>query len=166
MKSTRLSVSGLLLGACLSGLSFPVQASGASFNSSSEITVSSVAPRRQTPTVNLDSAASALFADPLLTKLKRRTSEKDIASCPDADLRALATQLHRKEYAQKFRVADFEPVYSPDALGRLLHIGNGYSRYQHVTGMVLGPGRHIVVVEGLKEGSPLALRVSELYAPD
>lgn len=164
--NSRLSVSGLLLGACLfAGVPFSAQASGALLKSSSEITALSVAPRKQKQAVNLDSAASALFADPLLTKLKRRTSEKDIASCPDADLRALALQLHRKEYSQKFRVAHFEPVYSPEALGRLLHIGNGYSRYQHVTGMALGPGRHIVVVEGLKEGSPLALRIAELYAP-
>ena len=115
---------------------------------------------------SVEQQAAALFRDPLLTKLKRGVDRARIAACPDADLRALALQLLDKQYATRFRVGTFQPVYSPDALGRLLHIGNGYSRYQHVTGMVLPAGRHIVVVEGLKEGTPLALRVAELYAPN
>ena len=65
--NSRLSVSGLLLGACLfAGVPFSAQASGALLKSSSEITALSVAPRKQKQAVNLDSAASALFADPLL----------------------------------------------------------------------------------------------------
>lgn len=115
---------------------------------------------------SVEQQAAALFRDPLLTRLKSGVTADQIAMCKDGDLRALATKLMNKQYVTRFRVNSFQPVYSPEALGKLLHIGNGYSRYQHVTGMALATGRHIVVVEGLKEGTPLGLRVAELYAPD
>lgn len=114
----------------------------------------------------IEQQAAALFRDPMLTKLKKGVDRTRINACTNADLRTLALQLLDKQYATRFRIATFQPVYSPEALGKLLHIGNGYSRYQHVTGIALPTGRHIIVVEGLKEGSPLAVRVAELYAPD
>lgn len=114
----------------------------------------------------IEQQAAALFRDPMLTKLKKGVDRARINACTNADLRTLALQLLDKQYATRFRIATFQPVYSPEALGNLLHIGNGYSRYQHVTGIALPTGRHIIVVEGLKEGTPLAVRVAELYAPD
>ena len=52
--NSRLSVSGLLLGACLfAGVPFSAQAFGALLKSSSEITALSVAPRKQKQAVNL-----------------------------------------------------------------------------------------------------------------
>lgn len=107
-----------------------------------------------------------LFKDRLMTKLKRKVSIQQIEACRIPEMQKLARSLYENEYSLRFRVNTFEPVYSPEALGRLMHIGNGYSTFQHVTGIVLSPGKHVVVVEGLKAGSEMGLKVAELYAPE
>ena len=103
--------------------------------------------------VSLEEIARELFADPLCTTLNKKVGKRKIKSCKSEELRNLATALYNKQYDTQFRVNSFKPVYSPEALGKLLHIGDGYSTYQHITGIVLKPGKHIIVVDGLKEGS-------------
>ena len=107
-----------------------------------------------------------LFKDALLTRLKRGITSEKIEKCRNAAIRELARSMSAKDYSTRFRVAQFKPAYSPNALGRMLHIGNGYSSYQHVTGIVMGPGEHIIAVDGLKEGSRLGVKIAHLYAPD
>lgn len=116
--------------------------------------------------VSLEEIARELFADPLCTTLNKKVGKRKIKSCKSEELRNLATALYNKQYDTQFRVNSFKPVYSPEALGKLLHIGDGYSTYQHITGIVLKPGKHIIVVDGLKEGSKLGVKVADLYAPN
>lgn len=115
---------------------------------------------------SLEEIARELFADPLCTTLNKKVGKRKIKSCKSEELRNLATALYNKQYDTQFRVNSFKPVYSPEALGKLLHIGDGYSTYQHITGIVLKPGKHIIVVDGLKEGSKLGVKVADLYAPN
>lgn len=115
---------------------------------------------------NYAEIAEKLFSDPLCTTLKKRISKRKIQKCENEELRNLAMSIYNKQYDMKFRVNSFKPVYSPNALGKLLHIGNGYSTFQHLTGIVLGPGKHMIIVDGLKDGSKLGVKVAELYAPN
>lgn len=110
--------------------------------------------------------AERLFSDPLCTKLKKRTSKRMIQKCGCEEFTNLGMSIYNKQYDIKFRVNSFKPLYSPSALGKMLHIGNGYSTFQHLTGIVLKPGKHIIIVDGLKEGSKLGVKVAELYAPN
>lgn len=114
----------------------------------------------------LSAMASKLFSDPLCTKLRKKIRKRSIERCGNDELRKLAMSIYNGQYDMKFRVNSFKPVYSPSALGRMLHIGNGYSTFQHLTGIVLDPGKHIIIVDGLKEGSKLGVKVAELYAPN
>lgn len=110
--------------------------------------------------------AERLFSDPLCTKLKKRISKRMIQKCGCEEFTNLGMSIYNKQYDIKFRVNSFKPLYSPSALGKMLHIGNGYSTFQHLTGIVLKPGKHIIIVDGLKEGSKLGVKVAELYAPN
>lgn len=107
-----------------------------------------------------------IFKDPLLTQLRDDVTRQTIESCTNPLARYLGEHLLDGTYSTKYRVNSFKPIYSPSRLGQILHIGNGYSRYQHVTGIVFDPGTHIVLVHGLKSGSSVGLRVAKLYAPD
>lgn len=110
--------------------------------------------------------AFALFKDPLCTQLRDDVTQNDIDTCQNLLVRYLAQQIKAGTYSTAFRVNRFQPAYSPERLGELLHISNGYSLYQHVTGIVMEPGSHVVIVQGLKSGSSIGLRVGKLYAPD
>lgn len=115
---------------------------------------------------NYELVAGKLFSDPLCTKLNKRISRRKINKCNNEVLKNLAMSIYNGQYDTKFRVNTFKPVYSPSALGKLLHVGNGYSTFQHITGIVLKPGKHVVIVDGLKDGSSLGIKVAELYAPN
>ena len=115
---------------------------------------------------DLEKDAEKLFKDKLCTELKKGVKPRKIKSCKNETLRQLALSIYENNYDTTFRVNTFQPVYSPEALGKLLHIGNGYSTFQHVTGIVMKPGKHIIIVTGAKEGSKIGLKVAELYAPD
>lgn len=107
-----------------------------------------------------------IFKDPLLTQLRDDITLEKIQSCKNKLVRYLGENILNGKYSTKYRLSTFKPVYSPDRLGQILHIGNGYSRYQHVTGIVFDPGTHIVIVKGLKSGSNVGLRIAHLYAPE
>lgn len=115
---------------------------------------------------DLENDAEKLFKDKLCTELKKGVKPRKIKSCKNETLRQVALSIYENNYDTTFRVNTFQPVYSPEALGKLLHIGNGYSTFQHVTGIVMKPGKHIIIVTGAKEGSKIGLKVAELYAPD
>lgn len=112
------------------------------------------------------SEGEKLFSDKLFTRLKRGTTKQKIQSCRVPELRELAYAVRKGDYDTRFRVNNFKPLYTPETLGRLLHIGNGYSRFQQVTGIVIAPGKNVVIVDGLRDGAPLNLKVADLYAPD
>lgn len=107
-----------------------------------------------------------LFEDNLFTKLRRGVGKSKIRDCKIPEMQRLALAMRGGKYDLHFRVNSFKPLYTPETLGRLLHIGNGYSRFQQVTGIVVSPGKNIIIVDGLKTDTPLHLKVADLYAPD
>lgn len=112
------------------------------------------------------SEGSRLFSDKLFTKLRRGVTKRKISECKIPEMRSLASSIREGKYEMRFRVNSFKPLYTPETLGRMLHIGNGYSRFQQVTGIVIAPGKSVIIVDGLKDGTPLHLKVADLYAPE
>ena len=107
-----------------------------------------------------------LFEDNLFTELRRGVGKSKIRDCKIPEMQRLALAIRGGKYDLHFRVNSFKPLYTPETLGRLLHIGNGYSRFQQVTGIVVSPGKNIIIVDGLKTDTSLHLKVADLYAPD
>ncbi len=113
-------------------------------------------------------AASALyageldvFANPMATKLKSGVTAQQIEAVPNEALRTAAKKMFVNKYSKKYRVAAFPAMHNPAALGRELSIGEGYSFYQGVTGVILNEGENVVLVDGIPEGVEVSILVPD-----
>lgn len=103
----------------------------------------------------------SLFSDPMATKLKFWTSQDKIDKMQNADLKAAATAMHDKQYDFKFRLANYKAYLQPEKLGQELHIGDGYSKYEGITGVLLKEGEQTILVEGIEEGKTIHVIVPD-----
>ncbi len=101
------------------------------------------------------------FASPLAESLKPGITAEQVKAIADPSLRAAAEQMLAGKYSTEYRVATYQPLLSPTALGRSLGIGNGYSFYEGITGVVLPQGEATIIVEGLKPNQPLSILVPD-----
>lgn len=95
----------------------------------------------------------SFFNDPLATQLNKKVTKKKILKMKSAELKTLAGALLDKTYDTDYRVATYMAYPDPNTLGKQLHIGSGYSKYENMTGVVLTKGKHLVLVEGIAEGN-------------
>ncbi|MCA0396294.1 MAG: M60 family metallopeptidase [Bacteroidetes bacterium] len=100
-----------------------------------------------------------VFADPLALTLKKGVKQARIDRMQNAALRATALALRNKNYLSAYRSADYSAWLSPEALGRELMIGDGYSRYENATGIYLPEGNQVVLVSGIAAGKKVELLV-------
>lgn len=65
----------------------------------------------------------------------------------------MAAGLLNQTYDKPHRAASYAAYSSPRELGKTLKLGDGFSRYENITGIVLDPGEHVVLVgpAGAKE---------------
>lgn len=98
-----------------------------------------------------------LFADKMATKLKRNASEAKIMKMQNQELKAVALALHNKTYSSEYRVAKFKAYMLPETLGKQLHIGNGYSNYENMTGIYLEKGKQTLLVDNIAEGKEVSV---------
>lgn len=97
--------------------------------------------------LNTKNAAGAdLFTDGSYSALKEGVTQKQINDLESNYLRALATKLYDKTYKPGLRVQKYKAILSPSKLGHDLKIGNGFSRYENITGVFLEKGKTIVFV--------------------
>ncbi len=105
-----------------------------------------------------------VFADDLLTTLKPGTTLSDIEHLRQPLLRQLALELLNKSYHTDYRVASFDCYDSPQWLAEQWKTpGKCYDQLQGVTGIVMEPGKHLVVVGDLPEGQSATLKVVAWY---
>lgn len=91
------------------------------------------------------------FETPLALRLKSGVDEDDITKIKNESLKKVASSLLKGEYNQSYRFSNYEAVLDPTVLGRQLGIGDGYSKYENVTGIYLPKGQHVVLVDGIKD---------------
>lgn len=101
-----------------------------------------------------------VFSDLIGTKLQPKIRKKDIAKMQVPQLKTLATQLLSKKYNPGLLLSEQEPYLHPDTLGKQMRIGNGFSKYEGITGVVLPQGDNIVFV-GETNGATIRLVVPE-----
>ncbi|MFD2919489.1 M60 family metallopeptidase [Terrimonas rubra] len=99
------------------------------------------------------------FETPMAVSLKKKTKQKDLAKIKDPQLRQVATQLLGKQYAPQYRMAKYKAWLTPTTLGKELMIGDGYSKYENMTGIYLPEGRHLVLVNNIAAGKEIKLVV-------
>lgn len=113
----------------------------------------------QTPDVEQVEKDLTVFKTPMALELKKRVKKKDIEKITDPQLKAAALLMADKKYETAYRVADYAAWLKPTTLGRELMIGDGYSKYEGITGVYLPVGRQVVLVEGIAPGRELRLLV-------
>lgn len=101
----------------------------------------------------------SIFGDALATTLAPKVTKGKISKMQNSELKSLATSLLSGNYNTDYRVAQYEAYLSPDELGKQLQIGNGYSNYENMTGILLEAGPQTIIVSGLGEGKSLKIMV-------
>lgn len=99
----------------------------------------------------------------LLPAIKR----DDLAGFKSETLRAVASAMLDGNYDRTYRVVRYQAYPSPRELGETLKLGDGFSRYENLTGMYLETGYNAVLLEnpGGKEISLLLPDWMRLPAP-
>jgi hypothetical protein len=100
------------------------------------------------------------FTDASVRQLKSDVQAEDLTRFQSELLRSVAVGLLNGTYDTTYRAADYQAYPSPRALDRSLKLGDGFSRYENVTGMFLEPGEHVVFVSG-SSGRSVTLLIPE-----
>jgi len=101
----------------------------------------------------------SIFQDAMATKLKPGIKKKQIEQLKDPALKQHALNLLNGKNDNQYKLASYKAYLSPNVLGNMLSIGDGYSKYENVTGVYLPTGKHIVIVDGIEEGKDVKLLV-------
>lgn len=101
----------------------------------------------------------AVFADVTGLKLKKKVNKKTINSIANPVIKEVASAILQKKYHPKYKYATYHAILNPRTLGHDLSIGDGYSKYENVTGVYLEKGAHIILVDGIAEGREVKLFV-------
>lgn len=100
------------------------------------------------------------FTDAACHQLKPNVTSNDLAAFQSDLLKTVASALLNGTYDRTCRVAAYEAYPSPRELGKTLKLGDGFSRYENITGMHLDTGEHVVLV-GPTGGKELSLLIPD-----
>ena len=101
----------------------------------------------------------SVFDDALATKLKPGIKKKQIEAITDPNIQKLAFDILAGKDKNQYRLATYNALLSPNTLGHQLAIGDGYSKYENVTGVYLPIGKHVIIAEGIEDGKEVKLLV-------
>jgi hypothetical protein len=105
-------------------------------------------------------ADMTFFKDAGCTQLKTNVQLKDLDRFESDLLRTAAAGMLNGTYDGTCRAAGYEAYPSPRALDDGLKLGDGFSRYENITGICLEPGEHAVFV-GSTAGKELSLLIPD-----
>ncbi len=100
------------------------------------------------------------FTDASCGELKSGVGSKDLAAFQSPLLKTVAAGMLDGSYDRTYRVTAYEAYPSPRELGKTLKLGDGFSRYENITGIYLEAGEHIVLV-GKTPGQELSLLIPD-----
>jgi len=120
------------------------------------------APGAQAAPLDAEAVAADLarFTDGSCSALRAEVKQADLDGFRSEVLRAVAAALLRGEYDTTYRAASYEAYPSPRELGQTLKLGDGFSRYEGITGIVLDAGQQLVLV-GPTQGKKLQLLIPD-----
>jgi len=100
------------------------------------------------------------FTDASCSQLKDNVRLKDLDGFKSTLLKTVAAGMLKGTYDRTYRAASYEAYPSPRQLSKVLKLGNGFSRYENITGIYLAAGEHVVFV-GDTGGKQLSLLIPE-----
>lgn len=102
-----------------------------------------------------------LFTDLSFTELVNGVKAKDIKNIKNEALRNAAQAIFQGTYDTTYRAVSYKAYASPRAMSRAIRLGDGFSRYENITGMYLPAGENIVLV-GDTYGKDISLMAPNL----
>lgn len=100
------------------------------------------------------------FTNETASAIKKSTTTKKLNTFKSNEMRQLASAYLDNTEANRHKLASYHAILSPQTLGEQLSIGNGYSRYENVTGIYLRKGEHIILASGITENTPVEIWVA------
>lgn len=100
------------------------------------------------------------FTDATCRELKSSVRSNDLAAFKSDVLKSVAVRMIEGSYDRTCRVGIYEAYPSPRELGKKLKLGDGFSRYENITGIHLPAGEHVVLV-GPTGGKELSLLIPD-----
>jgi len=86
------------------------------------------------------------FTDGSCSELKTSVKSLDLAGFKSDLLKMVASGLLDGTYDKIYRAASYQAYPSPGELDRTLKLGDGFSRYENITGIYLEAGENVVLV--------------------
>lgn len=86
------------------------------------------------------------FTDGSCSQLMTGVTPQDLAAFKSGLLKTVAAGLLAGTYDKTYRAASYQAYPSPRELGRTLKLGDGFSRYENITGIYLEAGENFVLV--------------------
>ncbi len=105
-------------------------------------------------------ADATFFTNSSCSQLKTGVQLKDLVDFKSELLKKVAAEMLNATYDKTYRVASYEAYPSPRELGNTLKLGNGFSRYENMTGIYLKAGQQVVLV-GNTGGKRLSLLIPD-----
>jgi len=105
-------------------------------------------------------ADATFFTDASCSQLKTSVQLKDLDGFKSELLKKVAAGMLNATYDKTYRVASYEAYPSPRQLGNALKLGDGFSRYENITGIYLDAGENVVFV-GSTAGKELSLLIPD-----
>lgn len=106
------------------------------------------------------SADARFFTDPSCSQLRPTIGRRDLARFRSEALRKVAAALLAGDYDKTYRAAQYDAYPSPEQLSETLKLGQGFSRYENITGIYLEAGEHLVLV-GKTQGKQISLLIPD-----
>jgi hypothetical protein len=105
-------------------------------------------------------ADATFFTDASCRQLKTSVQLGDLDGFKSDLLKTVAAGMLNGTYDKTYRAASYEAYPSPRALGKTLKLGDGFSRYENITGICLEAGEHVVFMGG-SAGKELSLLIPD-----
>ena len=86
------------------------------------------------------------FTDGSCSELKTGVNQQDLAAFKSELLKTVAAGMLDATYDKTCRAASYQAYPSPRELDRTLKLGDGFSRYENITGIYLDAGENVVLV--------------------
>ena len=102
-------------------------------------------------------ADMSFFTEPSCRELHDGVGKGDLGRFKSDVLKKVANGLLNGTYDKIYRAADYEPYPSSRALEKAIKLGDGFSRYENITGMVLDAGKHVVFANRPRESSRIGI---------
>ena len=100
------------------------------------------------------------FTEASCSRLNATVRSEDLTGFKSDLLKTVATAMLAGKYDKTCRAASYEAYPSPRELARTLKLGDGFSRYENITGIYLEAGEHVVLV-GTTAGRELSLLIPD-----